>query len=231
MTFPDEILFNIVINSDNIKNISQINKNTFNICNSIYFWQEKFKHDNLLILSKESPNSINHWMKEYQYVFNAYREAGNIYTINNIEATRKIDQTNGEILLTIPRSINPRLILPEYTAYFVHASLVAKDLIPFNHHIALTRIEDCHYQFQYIIKSSVHQLGIMTVTSQKINCTKKDIIGILIHALYYNYGSKYINIWDSEQYPFTEDHLYTLYYISKIVNKRIGILDTLNYIK
>ena len=225
MAFHDEILFNILINSDNIENISQINKNIYTICNSVYFWQEKFKHDNLLILTKESPTSINNWMKEYQYVFNAYREADHIYTINNIEATRKIDQTNGEIILTMPRSINPRLILPEYTAYFVHTSLAAKDLIPFNHHITLTRIDNHHYQFQYIIKS---YLGIMT--SQKINCTKKDIIDILIHVLYHNNYSQYIHIWDSEKQPFTEDLLF-LYDLNKIANKRIGILDTLNYIK
>ena len=221
MTFSDEILFNILLNSDNIEHISQINKNTFNICNSVYFWQEKFKHDNLLILTKESPTSINKWIKEYQYVFNAYRQAHHIYTINNIEATRKIDQTTGEIILNIP----PRFVLSKYTNEFVHTTLAAKDLIPFNHHITLIRVDDCHYQFQYIIKS---YLGIMT--SQKINCTKKEIIDILIHVLYHNYGSKYINIWDREQTPYTEDLLF-LYDLNKIANKRIGILDTLNYIK
>ncbi len=230
MEFPDEIIFNILINMDNIKNISQITKNIYTICNSVYFWQEKFKKNNLLIMTKEFPVSINNWIKEYQYVSHAYREANHIYTINNIEATRKDDQTKGEIILTIPRSINPRLILPEYTHAFVHAVLAAKDLIPFNQHITLTRIEDRHYQFQYIIKSSIHNLGKMCVSSQFVDCTKKDIINILIHVLYYNYISKYINIRDSEQIPFTEDLLYS-YYVNKIANKRIGILDTLKYIK
>ena len=109
--FHGDILFKILLHSDinTIKNLC-INKNALTICNDSYFWQVKFNNHHIPIMSKTLPTAMNQWIIEYEKVSNAHIEAVNIYAINNIEAIRPLNTTDGMINISITK-INPRLIV------------------------------------------------------------------------------------------------------------------------
>lgn len=58
--------FNVLLNSDNLKNVCFTNKNTIKICSDKQFWIEKFNHDDLTIINPG--NTINEWITEYNRV-------------------------------------------------------------------------------------------------------------------------------------------------------------------
>jgi hypothetical protein len=228
----DEVLFNIMINNDInlIKNICITSKNALHLCSDIYFWQKKFEHDNLPIMSKILPKYVSEWIIEYNCVFKSHTESRHIVIVNNIESTRLLDQTDGVILLSLPRGVNPRHLLPEkYGNLLVRVVIYARDnnMIPFTQYIKLIRINN-NYKFTYYLRESI---GVRLVKSPDIDCTDEDIINILIQISYHNKfynDSSYINITDSEKIPFTGNFLYDNDN-KTIVDKRISILDTLKF--
>ena len=52
--------------SNQLKVVCMTNKNTLNICSNKAFWYKKFNHDGLPIINPG--NTINQWIKEYEYV-------------------------------------------------------------------------------------------------------------------------------------------------------------------
>jgi hypothetical protein len=53
-----------------------INKQMYAIYKDIYFWQQKFAHDNLQYLGLNKPNNIHDWRKEYIISTNLKEELG-----------------------------------------------------------------------------------------------------------------------------------------------------------
>lgn len=233
--FHNDVLFNILLNSDmdTIKNLC-INKNALMICNDSYFWQEKFNIYHIPIMSKTLPTTMNEWIKEYEKVSNAHKEAINIYAINNIEAIRPLNTTDGMINISITTKINPRLILDErFGNWIVTVVLLAKNnnMIPFNQSIELKRITNDKYTFKYILKSRIDR---RITTMNEIDCTKEEIIKMLIQLLYHNTTQTPITINDGHDIPFTEFELnkFNMYNHTNIRgNKRLAIIDTINYLK
>lgn len=67
--------FEILLNS-NIENISavcSINKSNRNICLSNYFWEEKFRHDDIPLMKMH--DSIPNWILEYKWCTYCIKEA------------------------------------------------------------------------------------------------------------------------------------------------------------
>lgn len=79
-------------NIDDIKDQCLSNKSALQYCRGPHFWKEKFKHDNLPLLSL--PKNINDWIKEYKLMQKYKYDAQDILMINKIESERTIDKLN-----------------------------------------------------------------------------------------------------------------------------------------
>ena len=64
-TMNQDNLFHLMIESDidTVRSICLTQHISY--CNDLYFWKLKFGHDDLPILTKELPTTLNEWRKEY----------------------------------------------------------------------------------------------------------------------------------------------------------------------
>ena len=90
-SFNDDILFNIMLNSDlkSIGNLCTTNIVASKYCKDNNFWRNKYFYDNLPLYNK---NIIN-WHDEYIMVYTALRNAINTLIINKLEKERDTNLT------------------------------------------------------------------------------------------------------------------------------------------
>ena len=73
----ENIWYNIMLNmTDDLHKICMANKMALKVCHNQYFWENKFKHDDLTLFS--NPTSIKEWINEYDKSFKAYTLANKI---------------------------------------------------------------------------------------------------------------------------------------------------------
>lgn len=89
--------FNILLNTDvnDFQKVCYTNKNTINICTNDYFWQQKFIHDDLPLLSEEN-TSLQDWINEYNDIRRADRLATYLIELIMIEHVNR--PFNGETI-------------------------------------------------------------------------------------------------------------------------------------
>lgn len=73
----ENIWYNIMLNmTDDLHKICMANKMALKVCHNKYFWENKFKHDDLTLFS--NPTSMKEWINEYDKSFKAYTLANKI---------------------------------------------------------------------------------------------------------------------------------------------------------
>ena len=79
-----DIIFNVLLNADidNILPLCLTNHDNNKICEDVYFWINKFKHDKLPIMVELYPITIYQWVIEYKHVETCYGTVKNILIIN-----------------------------------------------------------------------------------------------------------------------------------------------------
>ena len=80
----DDILYSMMLNSDitTIKKICLTNKSAVRICNNIYFWKDKFNHDNLpLLFNDVIPQTVDEWRNEYEAIDSAVKSVKRIFNL------------------------------------------------------------------------------------------------------------------------------------------------------
>jgi len=92
-----DIWHNIMLKMDmnTLFNFFTINKRMYAIYDDIYFWQQKFAHDNLKYLGLTQPNNIYNWRKEYIISTNLKKELYPIVFDNNKASVLLIQMISG----------------------------------------------------------------------------------------------------------------------------------------
>jgi hypothetical protein len=90
VSINNDILYNLLLQSENIKELCLINKDAVNICNDNHFWQDKLKNEGYLLYNSDYKILYSNFMKAKKHV-------DDIFHMNKIEKSRSTLQTNGHI--------------------------------------------------------------------------------------------------------------------------------------
>ena len=186
------------------------------ICNDNYFWMEKFKYDALPYhLIKNVPDYYEDWVTLYRILKITLDSAKQTLFINNVEATRSDNNTNGIINIYRIDSI----ILKNITNQIPLTGIV---------NVKLTYISDHLYHLK--INDQV----------KSIKITHNDVLNLMLNVYYtmYDKNEHYSNIVDEQNISF----VISINSIQMFVRdrpdfnpiqlyRRLSILDTLKYIE
>lgn len=103
----------IIMNMNELQKACLIDKHFLNIGQSKFFWIDKFKYDHLVIINKQL--TINEWIKEYNKVNYATREAEIvIYNCRNMAT----------LSISLPKKVMSKLpdFIIEWTNYIIVGS-------------------------------------------------------------------------------------------------------------
>ena len=196
-------------NIDDIKNQCLSNRSALQYCNQPHFWKEKFKHDNLPLLSL--PKNINDWIKEYKLMQQYKYDAQDILMINKIESERTIDKLNIIIV-----AIND----PTYH--------LAQQLFNLD-------IYDEDYTYNIVINNKISHYEMIFNSLDEDNEIKKptnynEILNLLISVMYLDPHPEILD-QNSDYFNLPEQFIsLRLPDEQRIAYKRLGIRETLKYL-
>jgi len=90
VSINNDVLYNLLLQAENIKELCLVNKDAVKICNDNHFWQQKLKTEGYLLYNSDYKNL-------YSKLMNAKKHTDDIFHMNKIEATRYTLKTNGHI--------------------------------------------------------------------------------------------------------------------------------------
>ena len=175
-----DIIFNILLNThiDNIT-LSCLISNKYNkICNTEYFWIDKFKYDNIPILIDVYPTTISKWIVEYKRVKYCFGTTKDILIINKIEKNRINDKTDGTI------SINLYYFYDDFSKMVENKLMIEINKLIHNtsvnriiHTIKMRLLQDNNYKIIYRLRDEKND--------HVVNINYTQVIKILVVILYH----------------------------------------------
>lgn len=207
--------FNVALylSYQDLKNFFLVNKTALSLVNDKHFWQKKFKIDDL--------PSDNYLLIEYKKLIEYKRRVKLVLLINDIESSRKTDQTDGYLTIKFIHKITNIIpFLPEQLRESI--TELEKKMDVFDGEIIMSRYLE-QYRLSFLLGYSDFE--------GEVICGKDEIIKLLTMILYYNYqieneiGENRCLIFNTRTLPY---HYNTDQ--RKFFHKRIAILETLEYL-
>lgn len=210
--------FNILLNTDinQLQNQCMINKDTYNICHTPFFWKSYFNHYGLFFNLEDEyyPNSIKDWIYYYNYIKGLYKRANTILLVQRVEHYKHFIIIPTHINV-IQNNIDFDEFMPfqnEMNKYLhdIEDQLIDKELTSTN--IYILGFDDNHYKVEYRIEYN-NQIFPMIL---KMN--RHHVLTLISQSLYYNL---YVNDENNQGYELNNSNTP---YLRRVIIETINLL-------
>lgn len=184
MNIDDTLFYNILLHmdADTISDLCLANTTSLHVCDSLYFWENKFNHDQLPILIQ--PTTLNQWLSEYKKISLIKKEVDNLLTVLSLLNVKNI---------TIPITVstkNPKTLMMLKNVFTTQMEEMDQQLLQLGQDI---KIKD---NFSYLYKVHINLANfIITVgqvnlggnfqISRSLSVTEPQLKLILVKMIYY----------------------------------------------
>lgn len=234
-------MFGTLLNSKiyDIYNICKTYDIAFKICENKYFWERKFKHDNLPIFFQQ--NTLEDWIDEYVSVEDAIIDSGDTLKISLIEKARDISidilfPNDGTIIVSFSDvTYNyDTWILPKELISLVLDKLDKLDKKDYNIYPVQFKFVPNSDKYKLIYDLSYEENDIQDIEVFIDELTLQEVKDILVKSIY----KDEFDITDSmdTNYLFNDRDLFHVditnsKYYNMIKNSRLGMRDTFEYLR
>lgn len=153
MSIDDHLFYNILLHFDidSISDLCLANKTSLKVCDSQYFWENKFKHDELPIIV--NPTSLKEWISEYKKIQIIAKEVEDLLKMLNLMNIDKIS-----IPITVATK-NPKALIMLETVFPKQMNDIEQQLIQIGDDIEIKDNMFYLYKVQIDIINNIITIG------------------------------------------------------------------------